>query len=442
MAPHRGTTRLAARPGPWRLAPWALALALSVPHPALATNGMRLIGLGPVQNAMGGVGVGATLDAASLFTNPAGLADLDRQLELAATWFKPTVSYRASESQLPPGLGGAVVARPDATIDSRRGGNLIPFIAAVLPVSDRLKLGLGLTGVSGMGVDYPANLYGGATYTSYLQARLAPAIAYRVGDLVAVGLTVNVLAAQMKYDVARGFGQQPHDTATSLGIGATLGVKFKPARRWDIGLAYETKSRFQDFKFHIPAHTGVDPATFQPVDLPAGTDRLTFDQPQIVSVGTSVTPVAWVVLAADAQWINWSDTNGRNRPAYRSPVTTGALPWDLSWSDQWVLKLGLQATPLPSLRVRAGWNYGKSPLDRTRAFENIAFPAIAEHHLTAGLGLDLTRALTLDVAAGYAPKVTIAGANAAYPAQGGQAIASYSTSMSQYTIDAGVTWRL
>ena len=69
-------------------------------------------------------------------------------------------------------------------------------------------------------------------------------------------------------------------------------------------------------------------------------------------------------------------------------------------------------------------------------------PAIAEHHLTAELGFDSTCAVTLHVAAGYAPRVTISGANAAYPAQCGQAIASYSTAMSQYTVDAGVTWRL
>jgi hypothetical protein len=40
------------------------ALAAIAPGAARATNGMRMIGFGAVQDSMGGVGVGATLDAA------------------------------------------------------------------------------------------------------------------------------------------------------------------------------------------------------------------------------------------------------------------------------------------------------------------------------------------------------------------------------------------
>ncbi len=49
--------------------PAAVLLALAIATPAHATNGMRMIGFGPVQNSMGGVGVGATLDAASVLSN-------------------------------------------------------------------------------------------------------------------------------------------------------------------------------------------------------------------------------------------------------------------------------------------------------------------------------------------------------------------------------------
>ncbi|GAB6270129.1 MAG: hypothetical protein STSR0002_28720 [Smithella sp.] len=43
---------------------------------AHATNGMRMIGFGPVQDSMGGVSVGVPLDAASVLTNPAGMSFL------------------------------------------------------------------------------------------------------------------------------------------------------------------------------------------------------------------------------------------------------------------------------------------------------------------------------------------------------------------------------
>src|SRR5215470_2952628 len=68
--------------------------------PAWATNGMRMTGFGPVQNAMGGVGVGATLDAASVVSNPAGMTDLGGRIDFGGTLFKANPEYDVT------GLGG------------------------------------------------------------------------------------------------------------------------------------------------------------------------------------------------------------------------------------------------------------------------------------------------------------------------------------------------
>lgn len=420
------------------------ALTLAVTQDARATNGMRLPGFGPVQSSMGGVGVGATLDSASVITNPAGVVDLDRRLDVGVSWFRPIVSYSASESPLPAGYTGAVVAHPGETFTSKRGGTPIPFLGGVLPITPRLKVGLALAGIAGMGVDYGTNLYGGRTYSSYLQARLAPAIAWRPNDLFAVGIALNAMAAQAAYDVAAGFGQQPHDTATALGIGATLGVKVTPGHGVSLGAAYETRSSFQDFTYDIRAHTGVNPVTFQPVPgISAGKDKLSFDQPQVATVGIAFSPIDALLVAGDLEFIDWPSTNGKNQPEYSSNSNaTGALPLDLDWRQQWVFKLGTQVVVTPALRVRAGWNYGNSPLRAGRALENIVFPAIAEHHLTAGVGYDFSPSFTLNIGGSYAPEVSLSGSNPSYPAQGGQAIASYTTRMSQWTIDAGMSWRL
>jgi long-chain fatty acid transport protein len=421
----------------------AAALALATAGaPALATNGMRMIGFGPVQGSMGGVGVGATLDSCSVLSNPAGLTELGRRLDVGLSWFKPTVDYKASESPLPPGFGGAVVAQPDKKIDSDRGGSPIPAIGFVIPVGPNLAAGVGVFGVAGMGVDYPVNLYGGRTYSSYLQARLTPAIAYRFNDQWSAGLTINAMAAQMKYDVAAGFGQVAHDTATSFGYGATVGLQFRPSKEVSVGVAYETKSTFQDFSFDVPAHSAVDPVTFTPVPVPGGKDKLKFDQPAVATAGFAIQATEAVLVAADLEWIQWSDTNGKSQPKYTNDTNqTGAMPWNLSWSDQWVVKLGAQVAATPQLKVRVGYNYGKDPLDRSRAFENIAFPAIAEHHFTAGLGYSVGDSLIVNLGGMYAPQASLTGANPTYPAQGGQAIAFYTTSMSQYQIDAGVSYR-
>jgi long-chain fatty acid transport protein len=242
------------------------------------------------------------------------------------------------------------------------------------------------------------------------------------------------MAAQMKWDVAAGFGQVLHDTATSFGYGATLGVQFRPSPSVAVGAAYETKSSFQDFEFDVPPHDVQTPTGPQPV--PGGKDKLKFDQPPVATLGVALSPVEMLLLAADVEWIQWSSTNGANQPKFTNDTTmTGSMPFDLHWKDQWVLKVGAQVAATRELRVRAGYSYGKLPLDKDRAFENVAFPAIAEHHLTAGLGYAFSERVVANVAVMYAPEVKLGGANL------NQGIASYETAMSQYSVDAGVAWK-
>jgi long-chain fatty acid transport protein len=396
--------------------------------PALATNGMRMIGFSPTQNSMGGVGVGATLDGGSVVTNPAGLPELGRRLDLSITWFQPTVEYTATG--VAPGY-----ANDGVTYTSDRGGSPIPNLGVVIPLGSGFTAGVGAFGVGGMGVDYATGLYGGVTLTSYQNLRLAPAIAYRANDLFSVGATLNFSWAQMEYDVASGFGQVPHDTASSFGYGATLGVKVTPTKDLTFGVAYETRSDFQDFEFAIPAHTGMTPGG--PFPFPGGTDTLAFDQPAVASVGVAWRAHPSLLLAFDVQWINWSDVMGKGQPRYTNDTSaTGAMPFDMSWDDQVIYKIGAELAVTPALKVRAGFDYGKNPLDPSRAFENIAFPAVAESHVTLGLGWDATETLAVNVGGMYSPKVTVTGANPA-----AQGLAAYQTSMSQYAIDLGLGWR-
>lgn len=386
---------------------------------AYATNGMRMIGLGPVQDSMGGVSVGLPLDAASVLTNPAGMSDLPGRIDFGASYFVPTVKYKATESA---GMSGAAINHNGEEFESDRGASPVPAFGLIVPVNDKIKFGIGAYGVAGMGVDYQKNLYSGTTYTSYSQMRFAPGLSYRINDMVSVGAVLNVMYATMEFDAARGFSQQPHMGASSFGYGATLGVLVKPVDVLQIGLAYETKSIFQDFEFN----TG------------AGKDKIEFDQPQSLTLGFGYKPLKDLLIGFDVQWINWSDTNGKNLPEYTAN-SSSAMPWNLNWDDQIVYKIGVQYALNPMVSLRAGYNYGKMPLDSKRAFENMAFPAISEHHITAGVGLNLKKNLTLNIGAMYSPEAKLTGSNAGYP-PGGQAISSYETTMSQYSLDMGLAY--
>jgi len=402
---------------------------LGFASPAFATNGMRMIGFGPVQDSMGGASVAAPLDATTVVTNPAGMTAIAPRVDLSGTAFSPTVKYSAT--------GGA----SGQTMTSDRPVDMIPTLATVYRVADKLTLGFAALGTAGMGVDYKTDLYGSKTYTSYQNMRFAPAAAYKVTDQLSVGVSANVSYALMKYEVASGatsMNMQPRDTQGSLGIGATLGATYAITPAATVAVAYETRSSFQDFEWNIPAHTLYMPdglGGYVAVPVPGGKEKLSFDQPDIATIGGSYRVIPAVLLAADVEWIRWSSTNGKDMPKFATDTNlTGASKWNMNWSDQIVVKVGAEYAATKSLKLRAGYNYGKTPLDKERAFENVAFPAIAEHHVTAGVGYDVGH-VSIAAAVMYSPESTLTGSNMA------QGIASYETKMSQLAFDLGATYR-
>ncbi len=390
----------------------AVAAALALAAPAAATNGMRVIGFGPVQNSMGGAAIAAPLDSSTIITNPAGMTALDRRVDLGASVFTPTVKYSADYLTM---QGPA-----SASQSSDRAPDVIPTLGAVYKVADKFTVGVAALGTNGLGVDYAAGangLFGSATLTSYSNFRLAPAVAYRVTDRFSVGVTANLMYAWMKYDVMGAAGVAPRDTAYSYGYGATLGVSYQAPEGVNLSAAYETKSTFQDFEFN----------------LPTGTEKMKFDQPDVASAGVAFRPIQPLLIAADLQWIRWSTTNGKNQPELTQKAAD-SMPFNMSWSDQTVLKIGAQYDVTKQVQVRAGYNYGSDILDATRAFENIAFPAVAKHHYTVGGGYAFG-ALTVNAAVQYSPEAKLQGSNT------DQYITAYQTSMSQLAFDLGASWK-
>ncbi len=394
------------------------AMVLFVAANAFATNGMRMIGFGPVQRSMGGIGVATTLDAASIITNPAGIADLKGRIDFGASYFSPTVKHKAS------GPMPGIMAKDGETVESDAGASPVPAFGLVIPLTEKLHFGIGAYGVSGMGVDYEKNVYQSILKTMYSQMRFAPGLSYKINDMISVGAVANVMYATMEFSAATNgtligmpANQEEHMNSAAFGYGATIAVNIKPVDMLTIGVAYETKSNFKDFEFNTDQ----------------GKDKLEFDQPQSVTAGFSVTPLKDLTVAFEVQWIEWSETNGKNKPEF-SKNSSNATAWNMNWDNQMVYKIGAQYVINPMFTVRAGFNYGKMPLDEDRAFENVAFPAIAEYHYTAGIGISFDNNLTLNLGGMYSPEAKIDGANMS------QYFAHYETKMSQYSLDMGIAY--
>ncbi len=371
-----------------------VAVALLAATPAFAVNGMRMIGFGPVQATMGGVGVGASLDAGTTVSNPAGMADLGGRIDFGATYFDATVD-------------GSLFGQ---TYKSGRGATPVPAFGLIVPIGKDVRFGLGAYGIAGMGVDYDIG------HSNYSQMRFTPSLSYKLLDMLSVGATVNVMYANLDFGAYFPNPTPPPSTVAivyqggaAFGFGATVAAKLTALPILDVAVAYETKSSFSDFKYK-----GVDQMTGQP--LP----NVTFNQPPALTFGASVKPLPMLLVAADVQMLQWSSTQGTSDQV----GSFGAL----GWKDQWVYKIGAQLD-LEVVKIRAGYNYGKSPVDAA-ANATTFMPAISESHVTVGVGLPLASNVALNAGTVISPKVTVTGTGGFGPQE---------VSVSGFTVEGGLS---
>ena len=77
---------------------------------AYATNGIYLIGYGAKSRAMGGVGIGYTLDTIGNQLNPAGITSVDTgamRVDMSLMYFNPRATSTIPDPRNPPNAGNA-----------------------------------------------------------------------------------------------------------------------------------------------------------------------------------------------------------------------------------------------------------------------------------------------------------------------------------------------
>jgi len=335
--------------------------------PLMATNGDELIGVGPNSRAMGGVGIAATEDViTAVFCNPATLTTLEGDSYLfAGSVLKPTVRARVESPAPPYGVGSW-------SGKSRDKAYPIPTMGFRIPCRQgNLCFALGAYGITGMGVDYrnqdPMNVN---TNISVMQ--FAPAVAWKRGKF-SLGAALNI-----DYQSADLGAGESHN----YGFGARLGALYQ-LEAVALGLTYTTPQpmtheRLYDF------------------DMDGWFDDLELGLPQKVGAGVAWTGSEAFLVEADVRWIDWANARGYE---------------DFDWESQWTFAVGGRFHATERLSLRAGYNYGKNVVAEhngwnpggmtsfqgyqmsTFAYEYfriIGFPAIVEHHITMGLGWQLT----------------------------------------------------
>jgi long-chain fatty acid transport protein len=406
---------------------------------AFATNGDNLMAIGPIARAMGGVGIAAPQDAISaVFANPAAMCFSpycpSSEVNFGGTAFLPHPHASVS-------TGGKKTSS-----DSDESVFPIPAIGLSVPLTAEppfWRFGIAAYGVSGLGVDYRNTaldqprffnfgpqgqfpLIAGA-YTQLSILKFAPTIAFQPYNNLSFGASFHLDYATL--DLRQG-------SSSGFGAGAQFGMIYKVNDDLSLGLSYVTPQN-------------VDHDNVNDFNGDGKLDRLSLEAPQQVGIGAAYQLFGHkLLLETDLKWINWANANG-----YET----------FDWDNQWVVGVGAQYKPIPQLALRAGYNYGNNPVNAHNGFVGtlgapgsltnvqgkilptyyyetfriIGFPAIIEHHATAGIGYEFSPRLAINFAYTHAfeNSITEKGTNLV-----GQPT-TLKSKLSEDSLEFGLTWR-
>lgn len=372
-----------------------LASSIIVPTASYATNGLFLIGNGNKSRAMGGVGIAHPLDSLSAVANPATIAGMDDRFDIGMDIFMPNV-----ESQL-----GSVSAESVAAINGMglESTYLMPAMGITYQWDDKITLGFAVTAAGGGGTKFETNFFeaantGDVTAPSvssrlgvdYVVGEMAPTIAYKLDDTHSFGASFVIGIARFE---AYGLGLFSTFTPSN-----TLNNLSDQGKDWSIGAGYRV-GYFGDFGDFTAGFQYTSKIWMNQFDLYSElfAEGGRMNVPANAGVGMSFKAIPDLTLAADITYTFYEDTpaignlgpNLAGDPAGPTEFGTRELGTSdgmgFGWENQTVFKLGAEYQYSDEVILRAGWNYGKSPINEEREIIfNLLAPATVEHHLTLG----------------------------------------------------------
>ncbi|MFA5241039.1 MAG: outer membrane protein transport protein [Sulfuricella sp.] len=328
-------------------------IMFAMAHSAHATNGDQMLGVTATQWGMGGAVVAAPQDAGTILTNPAGIAELG-----------------IKEVRFDMGVGLLNPPRKVNGKDSDSDYYLMPSGAVAFNVSDRLFFGMGMGGTSGSGVDFADASIAPATHafvTTKQSFKIAPGFAYKVSDQLSLGAALQIGYQSLAiYNGMFPSGILSLPQTQVYGYGMNAGMIYKVNDAVQVGASWTSKTSMDEFEWNTNA----------------GTYRMTMDMPQIFALGVAFKPMPGLLIEADVKHIGFSDV--LDRVPFQMPTNPNAT-MNFGWSDQTVYAIGVQKEIDEKTTIRAGFNYGKSPIGAEDVDSNIGSLAITEKHLSLGV---------------------------------------------------------
>lgn len=446
----------------------AVLASLSLPLPAIATNGYFAHGYSAAQRAMGGAGTALTEDALIPTINPAGLVWVGDRIDVNISVFAPVRDYTAYDRGPEAGIGIFTIDR--GTVKSDNELFYIPGFAYSRRIDDHSSWGIAVYGNGGMNTEYRGNTarfgqgfgLGPATFATQchgtfgggepvdgpgsdplgfcgnddgtssvnlIQLFIVPTYSFKVGERTSIGLSPVLAGQRFRADGLKAFApfsnapDQVSDNGfdKSWGYGGRIGVLTGAIPGIGIGASYQSRLRMTEFDqyaglfaedggFDIPSAWNLG-LSFHPGDrlrLAVDYQRINFHE--VASVGNPLDPNRFVNDCALPRLLNGITPIVGSGDASEACLGAGKGP-GFGWRDVEVWKFGAQYQ-FAAFRFRLGYSFNDAqPIPDSEILFNILAPAVVEQHYTAGISWQCSKSLGLDLSAMYAPGNPVRGKN-------------------------------
>ena len=366
----------------------AAGLVFGISNISKATNGYYVMATGAKSLGMAGAVVANPQDASTIIQNPAGIAFLkNTTFDVGGAIFSPIRKLNGHDSD------SKIYMIPSAGFAYNPMGCNCG--------TPHFVFGIGMYGISGMGVDFSnKNGLGGAltkAWSNMAMMEMSVGGAYRVNDKLSIGFApvfvYESMGLEMNFDLSKmgmsGVYKLSMDSTNAYGIGFDAGVVYKVNDIIQLGLVYKSKRYMQKLKWNMT-----------PDGFMVGDDevKMRLNMPRQVAFGINVRPIEPLRIEADVRWINYKDV--------MDEVDIDGMAnqdkWNFHWKNQWVFAVGTEYQATKALTLRAGFNYAKSPIKDEDLNANVIAPAIVETHVTVGASYEFTKNLELSVAYAHA----------------------------------------
>jgi len=389
------------------------------------TNGDNLIALGTTARAMGGTSIAHFSAGSSATGNPALITkSTGGEFTFGGTYFDPSVKVKTSNTS---GIN-------DLSATSSAKNNVIPYAALTHTMDNGISIGGSIFGAAGMGTNWTkesgtlgdpsigdVGLYSMKSNLTMLKVSIP--VAYKINHF-SIGIAPVLLYGTLEMNFASPdrdsntmaplstFHTVDNGSASDTGVGfeigttytfETLGLTLGAIYHSPISLTYKNQLSSISREFGY----GTAGSSF-------GTFSDELQQPTEIGIGFDWSRQNFS-LTGDYRQLQWGNAQGYQ---------------DFNWKNQDVYAIGAQYR-FAHLAVRAGYNYGKNPIqsnidtravnptlppqyqnthgDTINTFNHVMFPAITEKHYTLGAGYQFNRTTSADIALVYAtsPDITV-----------------------------------